>query len=613
MKYQWDQSDSIVEEIRYTPPGKKRAAEALVMLRKQDEIIEHPLDENLVEKGFSVTYDMVEGHAAIRVTGFRNVEQVIDSLQASEAAKGEYQKSSGGKEVEPTTQQKIKENSLWFSAVAYQLGNLMTALSGWFRKDMNELGSGLAFAVGDTTMLLFGKRTDEEKHQEVMQGFGESLLKNGYLPAFGSPFSAGAESAHQTRWQKVRNFMHDKVIAIKSASEITAGYNLFRAGQKQKNTYKKTAGGLIASGFALGLAIPEKTNSELRDELGVATTEQAEEAIAGKSFFSRLKYRILQAPLLIPGFFAALNNLFTIFGAFDEQRHRWQKKDIANRLGERDDGLNGLEVAMQGKLVGEKKLFGKGPKTQTVTDVKETAYSKKNRLAYLVETSSVSPSQKVLYKEELKLADKELKTLEAEQEAVLGGRYNNEKQADKFWIFNLMQGLFFLVANNLYGMSSKSGRSAGDELLGKQFVAAAASEIMLTPPEDRAEVINLAAHYAGNSETMDFTAAEMRGLIEEKLTQLEKHNLFKPLGPEIVEIEPEKAPDQQVEAGHAKDSAPAPKEAEALEKEERPGAAFTERYGNDSEPTKPKKRSLKPEQFLPQDALDGVPAGVTLH
>ncbi|GEM_PF-6652573 len=593
MKYQWNQPDSLIEEARFAPTKKGRAAEAVIILRQQEGIKQTTLDTALVDQGLSVSYDIIDGQSVLRVGNFKHEKEVLTALQKAEAVKGESRRSASGQEVEPSAMQEIRANSLVLSAVFYQFGNIATALSGWFRRDNDELRSGLFFAIGDTSMLLFGKRSDKEKHDSVMHGFGEALKQNGIAPSFGSTFSAGTNRPKGS-WQGLRNFMHNKVIAIKSASEVAAGTSLAIAGHKQSNTYKKAAGVLVGSGFALGATIPEKSSSEIREELGVATPAEAKESLANLSPWKRFSYKVQQMPLLISGFFAGLNNLSSIAGAFDERTHRWQKHTVENKLGSKKDGLNG-EAKMMNKTI-----TSDAGKINELKKIDETAYSKVNRLSHELNTASASKT--VGLTEELKEAQKELTALKGEKDSVLKGRYNNTKMADKFWMFNLAQGLFFLVANALYGISSKSGRSNSEELLGKQFISAVASEILITPPQDRAEIINIASHYAGNIDELDYTSSEIRTMVEAKITELGSHALFSPKAEkandekQVQQAETVKAP---AEAKQDKEVAPAPGKETKVEK------TFVDNLpaGKDGK--------IKPEDFLASDEV--VPEGVTRH
>ncbi|MDG1287283.1 MAG: hypothetical protein P8P30_06920 [Rickettsiales bacterium] len=617
MKYQWNQPDSLVEEVRFTPAKKGRAAEAVIVLRPQEDIKTTTLDTALVDQGFSLSYDLIDGQSVLRIGNFKHEKEVLATLQKTEAVKGESQKSASGQEIEPTMLQKVRANSLVLSAVFYQLGNVATALSGWFRRDNDELRSGLAFSVGDTAMLMFGKRSDKEKHDAVMQGFGDSLKQNGIAPSFGSAFTTGLHSS-KGGWQGVRNFMHNKVIAIKSASEVTAGISLAIAGQKQSNPYKKAAGILVSSGFALGASIPEKSSSEIREDLGVTTPAEAKEALANLSLWKRLSYKVQQMPLLISGFFAGLNNVSSIIGAFDERKHRWQKHSIANKIGNKTDGLNGEPKKMNETITSDAGQVNK------LKNINETAYSKVNRLSQQLDTAT-APSKAVGLSEELREAQHELTKLKGEQDSVLKGRYDNKSAASKFWIFNLAQGLLFLVANTLYGISSKSGRSNSEELLGKQFISAVASEVLITPPQDRAEIINIASHYAGSLDELDFTSAEIRTMLEAKLTELESHALFalkegetevtskdnKPLEV-IIKVQPDTQKDAEVlvSADHQTDQNAAPKASAAPTETARPKEAKVAKRFLDNLPAG-KDGKIKPEDFLANDEV--TPKGATIH
>lgn len=522
MKYEWASDTSAIKELRVIDSGKKGVREAIILTdpSKPLDDTQKRLDSALVDQGFSVAYDLVDGLPALRVTGFKRTGKIIEALYGSNLVEGNYHKSA---QEHAATKKSWRDSSLILSAIFYQLGNLVTILSGVFRKEANERNTGIAFAVGDTSMLLFGKRTEKEKYVSVMKGFGEMLQQNGYIPSFGSGFSASAMYEKPSSWQNIRNFMHDKVIAVKSLSEIAAGVSFARAGQIQGNRYKTMAGSLIASGFAISLMTPEKSPSQIRDELGVATPEEAKEVLRHKNFFIRLKYQIQQFPLFMSAFFAGGNNLSTLWGALEERRHNWGASLVKTKIGAKNDGIDGSAKRMA-ETISSKQGTSKPLRDR---ERHETAYSKVNRLRHEIDNGGVAEMVKL---DELKKAEKELASLQAEDRLMAGEGVPKALLSNdgtpRFWMFNIAQSLLMMVANTLYGLSSKSGRSAKEEQLGERFVAAVATEVLLSDPEYHHEIINLAAHYAGSLNELDFTADEVRKMVEEKIELIQNHPLL---------------------------------------------------------------------------------------
>lgn len=542
MRHQWQNNASLIQEITVTGNNKKTLREAVIVpsASQRDNPKLKELDDILINNGYNVSYGVQDGEPILRVTGIRTEKDLLSLIQKEEMVVGNRQtaKSETGSQ---SAWAEVKDNSLVLSAVFYMLGNIATMISGYFRRDADEFRTGLSFSIGDSTMLLFGKLNNQEKHQAVMQGFGDFLLNHGYAPDVGSGFAASAVKTAPSSWGKVKGFMHKLVIPIKSVSEIVAGASFAKAGINQENTYKKIAGSALVTGFSLGLAIPEKNDSQIRDELGVDTPEQAKTAQANLPWSTRAKYAIQKQPLIISGGFAAINNFATIFGAFDERKYSRNLRKLEAELGI-DKEQNRL------KTKGSSYDISVAGFTQT-KQVDETAYAAYDRIKNTIDKAS-SESERLETQPKLLKASERVEKLKTEYKNATQGRHG--LKGDKFWTFNLFQGLFFLAANTLYGMSSKSG--SGSHALTERYVDAVASEMVKNPdPVAQHDILTLAAQYGGNLEEMDFTKAEMRKMIEERVEQLQTNpwvKKYNQTAPEklLVEVNPsELSEDKQQE------------------------------------------------------------------
>lgn len=510
MRYQWQSDASLIQEVTFTGNGGKAIREAVIAVPAHAKASEklRNLDKLFIDNGMAVSYDIQDSQPVMRVSGFRHAKQLLILLKKEEIVSGNSTFVKSNKKP-PSMWRGIRDNSLVLSAVFYMLGNAATAVSGWFRNDMDELRSGLAFSVGDSFMLLFGKTSDKEKHQHVMHGFGEFLRKHGYTPDVGSNFAASAMKGANA-YNSLKKTMKSLVIPIKSVSEIYAGYSFAKAGFNQENGYKKIAGSALMTGFGLGLLIPEKSESQIRDILGVDTPEQAKKKYKTLSGTQRAKYAIMRQPLIISGGFAAINNLSTIFGAFDEKNHSRNVRKIEAELGIDSKG---------NKLATKSSSYEMAILNYTKTKkVEKTAHAAYDELKAKIDDSQISESERAETMPKLLEAKAKVETLKKEYETSTKGKLGVD--GSKFWIFNLLQGGFFLIANSLYAMSSKSG--SGSQELTDRFISAVSTEIVKNPdPISRVDLITLAAQYGSKLEEMDFTTAEMRKMIEERVEQLQ--------------------------------------------------------------------------------------------
>lgn len=532
MKYHWNSEQSIIKDVTFKGDGNKSVNEAIIFAPDNAAHIDtiESLDKVLIDRGFNVSYDVIDNKPALRVTGFLHRHAVLDLLEGEKLTDGGAQKTELEKESGSILGY-IRRNSITLAAIFYQLGNIATVLSGYVRRDDDELKTGIAFAVGDSSMLLFGKRNQKEKFHSVMRGYGEFLENNGFVVASDSVFSASARKEPLSNWGKIKEFMHDKVIAIKSISEMSAGAYFSRAGFKQNNLYKGLAGIMVGSGFGLGLVIPEKTKSDLRRELYAQTDEQAKEKISQMPFLSRAKYWLQSHPLAISGTFSSTNNILTLVGANSERKNRYKLREVRAKLGfedyrthPNDGGLqttDGISYSSVEGIADSSEYTVQMPWGNKTVNVGKTAYMDRHEKYQEWQTAlqGNDPVAKLDAQKAYEAAQGAVTALETELSHLQTGRLGVDGK--NFWKFNTAQGSLFLIANILYGSSSKGGGKSGDELTNR-FIAAAASDILRTPEETRMEVLNLAAQYAGNLKEIDFTPDEMRILIASRVEKLQQ-------------------------------------------------------------------------------------------
>ena len=164
MRYQWQNEESLIHDITFNGNGKKTIREAVIRIpeNRQASEKERDLDNLFIDNGYTVSYDVQDEKPVLRVGGFRTERDILNLLEKEQIVTGQAQ-TSKVEQKKTSAWQTIRENSLVLSAVFYMAGNVATALSGLFRKDMDELRTGLSFSVGDGFMLMFGKTSDKEK------------------------------------------------------------------------------------------------------------------------------------------------------------------------------------------------------------------------------------------------------------------------------------------------------------------------------------------------------------------------------------------------------------------------------------------------------------------
>lgn len=526
MRYQWQIGTSPLQEIVFSG-GKKAPSEALIFAPAETTDAIADMHRLFISKGMHVSYDIVENRPVLRVGGFAQETEVLTLLKENGLINGEAKTEAIKSEKQPF-------DKFMGAAFFYQLGNITGFIGDYLRKDKAGMTSNAAFITGDTTMLAFGRKTIEEKQIALMQGFGEILQQNGIGVEAGSPFAPAHTQNLPGGWNAFRRFMMPKVVGIKAASEVVAGLKKVQAGFNQGNTAKSLAGGLIASGFAAGALIPEKTLPQLRDEYGVGSDEELKGKISQLPFFKRILVTIQRTPLILSGLFSGLNNVFSILGAVDENKYI-KKNNESRKQTELNVRLSEKGGTFVSSVFGVKEKSttldnnDKDPKNWTAGKILADATEKyETALA----DSSSTDKQKIEALDAKYKAEKNLSDLKEDKNRLAKGRH--DFPTSKFWMFDLAQSLFFLVGNYFYANSPKGGSMVDRQKLSDRFFSAIATHIATAPQDQKDYLFAVACQYAGDTRDLGVTVREAQVIISDKIAQIEanpwlKHRLATPV------------------------------------------------------------------------------------
>lgn len=521
MRYQWQIGNSPIQEVTITG-GKKALPEALIFAPNHIDTTIANLHKILVSKGMHIAYDLVDNRPVLRVGGFSKESDIIHLLQKNNLV-------SGNSKVEAITETKQPFDKFIGAALFYQIGNITGWIGDFLRKDTAGVTSNTAFIVGDSTILLFGRKTIAEKQTAIMQNFGEALQKNGISISASSPFAPHHTQDLSGVWNSVRRFMANKVVGIKAASEIVAGVKKAQAGFfNQGNFAKGMAGVMIAGGFAAGSLIPEKTPAELRDEYDVKTDAELKAKIKELPLGKRILTTIQRTPLLLAGGSSGLNNLFSIIGAIDEKNYYKQHNESRKRT----------EVCA--KIEGgsyETNTFG-FKKKHTINDdspdpdkwtqrkkVHESGLACREdrrglkRKHHLENGEGADHYQSVEILSEHHKQLKAMNDLVVEKDRLATGRFNFP--IGRFWIFDIAQAFAFFIANILYASSPKGGNMADRNKLADVFFSAVASQIATAPNNQKDYLFSVASQYAGDTHDLGLTVREAQIIISKKLKEIQ--------------------------------------------------------------------------------------------
>jgi len=302
--YEWEESSTIPRaDIRVQ---NKNAVAYLYAPDNDPELKLIELRNQCKDKGWATSSDTRNGKSVLRVSGLSNADELINVLESGHYINGEAHTSQETTEHHETTVQKLKTHSLRTSGIFYTIGNALYIASGIARgKDKAQIGTGVAFSIGDVLLALFGGKDDQRQFTSLLTKYKNHLEKQGIDIPKDSALYAETDTKNDTLLDKGYNLIHEHINKIKASAEVLGGLFYYNAGKNQGNKWKQATAIIFSLGFGSSLIIPEKKPDP----------EKLEHANPLEKAWAFVQ----EKPLRIAGWSGLSNTLFTTIGAFQER------------------------------------------------------------------------------------------------------------------------------------------------------------------------------------------------------------------------------------------------------------------------------------------------------
>lgn len=314
-------------------------------------------------KGWGTLSDHRNDEFALRVTGLRRGEELINALQAGGfiGAPAEQTSHVDTPEQMPTTLWgKIKANSLQWSGVLATIGNAMSFASGVHRgrvtgkTDWGQIGQGLAFGVADLPLMIAGSRDDARQLGDFLRRLKVHYGKEGIeIPRTASIYVETSDKG-KSIGERTMDFMHRYANQIKCSFEGVAAISTVAAGKNQGSFLKKWGPFIWGPGFIASLLIPEKKIDE--------------EKYAHAGTLGRLWMKIQANPLIIGGTLG-YTNVAANYGSGYDERRRYKYPDRYPTLPNKEGKIippthvYGWDFAIPTVMIGANGLYAMSKKT----------------------------------------------------------------------------------------------------------------------------------------------------------------------------------------------------------------------------------------------------------
>jgi hypothetical protein len=279
----------------------------------------HAVRDAIRAKGWANSSDMRDGKSVLRVTGIQNPDELVNLVQNGPFKQGApAQNSIAAKDKPKPFMERIKEQSLRASGIAYSIGNAFYVVGGHARKNKFQMGTGIAFAGGDTVVAIFGGKDDERQFKSLLTKLAYRLKEKGISIPKDSAISAEISTKGESFAEKAYDFMHEHINTFKALAEVVGGVLYYKGGKKDGLPEKQVTAVIFTAGFGSTLFIKEKKPDP--------------EKLAHAGPLAKAWAWVQEKPLRAAGYSGLSNTLLTTVGAFRER-----KKELAKPLGERTD------------------------------------------------------------------------------------------------------------------------------------------------------------------------------------------------------------------------------------------------------------------------------------
>lgn len=466
-RYQWHDSPVIAsadlkENLSYPfailtarTDASPQALQALPAQLQRKGLVAIPLSEH--------SPDSEPGAAQFRVWKYDKPQDLLNTLQSLELV------GNNPPQIRPLSEEQnpevvgfrewLQKYSINLAGCFYLVADLATVGSGIARRTPSEVAQGGMWAATSLGLALFGRKNPNVQMGNIYQQMREFMAQEGIQLNEDQALTLRQLQRDPSYWNAMINFLYEHPVLFNNSLQGLGGVMQSKAGLHQGNHYKTTAGVAVAAGQWGGLLIPEDKyaglSAEARAEkLKKEAIGEADENGFHTSIWQNPVAWVNEKPLRLTAIGPIIGNFLTAGSALFLDRHA-----VNEYFGQtsRKYELNPLQWLKDGQRSTSELLAQRG----------------NNITKDMLKADSARPEW-------------------AQQHTELNAMLNRHIG----WRFTMMTPVFNMIANTLYGMSSKEERS--ENLVEKGYVdenLSVAATIYATVPE--AERESKIVRYAG--------------------------------------------------------------------------------------------------------------------
>lgn len=329
-RYAWQESDRIRSiEVR---ENRTHRYALLEFRNSQTHDDHHDVCEALQRRGMTVIPVEREGKPLLRVRGFKKDDELFRMLESAGVVRSPYPSDTTMLEGEDAPkrsewQQFVKERSIQLAGATYLIADMMPVFSGIVRKSPTDVRQGLTWASTSVMLLLFGRKNPETQMGNLYEKMNQYFAEEGIELPQDSQLALSQLKTNPSYLNSFVNFLYENPILVNNSFQGWGGMEQLRSGITQKNAYRQLAGSSVAAGMWGGLIIPEnKFAGKSRQEQIELKHREAVGEDTGAGFETRFVDNpvawIQEKPLRLSAIGPIIGNVLTGMSAVWDDRHR---------------------------------------------------------------------------------------------------------------------------------------------------------------------------------------------------------------------------------------------------------------------------------------------------
>lgn len=367
------------------------------------------IPQALSQRGLSTVTDTIDGESVLRISGFKNSEELLNVLNQAGFVQGEPQQQTIGEKEQKSFADKVRKQTVKISGLFGIVGHASMAVAGVLERDYKRVGTSAFYIASTSTSAIYGAGKPGGEFEKLIGDMRQYLTAQGIEIPKDDKLTAQELAKKGGVIEKLHEFIQKRPLEVGNTIGLMGNMLFTYSGMKDGGVgVSRTVSGIASMIGALSvILVQEKQKGKgtkyewpgMENEPGLAAQSPSPEQIAAqqekRSVFRKAADFVQEKPMR----FAGLMNLAGNIAMFSDVRqiHNKHSKTLSDHrqsLGIMEDRLSqarqlGGDPALEAEY---KKSMKDYQRAQTAS--KSTIFAFTTAACYLLATTFTSLSSK---------------------------------------------------------------------------------------------------------------------------------------------------------------------------------------------------------------------------